>query len=919
MPKEFVEEISEAEVAVFKKKLRRLASFKGKGTELISLYLPPDVDRSLVTGQITEEMSQSSNIKSPTTRKNVQGALRKVQNFLKAINFKLPKNGLVVFCGNVSEQLGKPDIQIFTLKPVKKLNVKLYWCDSEFHLGPLQEMAQPSEIFGILTIDKNEATIAILVGKKYEVLGHFTSGVAGKTRAGGQCLVGDSLVQLSDGNIVRIEDVRNPASVKSVDFGDYSIQDSFISNKWSANKFNALKIITRYPQLSISCSKDHQFFCWDQGKVQEKAAEELKENEFLIMPEKVNVASCVQKLNSNYFNSYSVSKKGLRLLIETRKKLGLSQTEFGKKIGVHQASISSFELGKFNPRLGYLKNFCRGLGLDADGFISSFCKPKSDLRLPSKVDKDFAQILGYLLGDGNVEDERLNFSEGEKETAFFYERLLKKVFNANTRTRFRASKNYYDVRCQGKPIVRLIRQEFPEISKARTSTIPRKVLKSENLVLAAFLRGLFDAEGYVAKRGLGMGMNNETLVKQVQIVLLRFGILASVHEYDNRRNPYSDNTRFTIDVTERQSLKTFKEEIDFSSQKKAKKLNRLIESRGHRSCIRQIFVAGKEVRRIFESHGLNIETFPKVSGFFRNQRMMGKEAFGKSVIAPVKNNKRLKEKFETISAIPLLPVKIHKIEKINLPTKMHDITVKNSNFIANGLVVHNSAHRFERLREEAAQDFYKRISEKMNEIFLGQGDKLKGIIVAGPGITKNYFLNKELMDHRLRDKIIGQVDTSYTDESGIRETVQKSGELLKGTEITKERENLEQFFEAVVKTGLATYGQKEVEEALAIGKASKILLSEEIEWWVYKFKCDSCGADEEIVVKNQSEFKEKDFKCKKCQGKNAELIEQVDYIDWMMEKAQSIGAETKIISTETPEGEQFFRGFGGLGAILRYK
>ena len=143
MGKEHVEEISEAEMSVFKKKLRKLASFKGRGTELISLYLPPDVDRSLVTGQLTEEMSQSSNIKSPTTRKNVQGALRKLQNFLKTINFRLPENGLVVLCGNVSQQEGKPDIQLFTLKPVKRLNVKLYWCDSEFHLGPLQEMAQP--------------------------------------------------------------------------------------------------------------------------------------------------------------------------------------------------------------------------------------------------------------------------------------------------------------------------------------------------------------------------------------------------------------------------------------------------------------------------------------------------------------------------------------------------------------------------------------------------------------------------------------------------------------------------------------------------------------------------------------------------------------------------------------------------------
>jgi len=919
MPKERIAEISEADLAVFKKKLRKLASFKGKGTELISLYLPPDVDRSLVMGQLTEETSQSGNIKSPTTRKNVQGALRKVQNFLKTIEFKLPESGLVVFCGNVSEQEGKSDIQLFTVKPIKRLNVKLYWCDSEFHLTPLQEMAQPSEIFGLLAIDKNEATIAILIGKKYEILGHFTSGVAGKTRAGGQCLLGNSLVQLSDGNIVKIEEVGNPAAVKSVDFSGNNVGNSFISDKWQTNKPGSLKIITRYPRLSIACSAEHKFFCWNNGIVEEKQASELKEGLFLVMPEKIETAGNEQRLNTNCFNSYIISGQGLRFLIDARAKFGFSQEKFAQKLGLHQASISRFELGKFNPRLGYLEKICNALDLDFNNFVAEFCTPKSGITLPKTVSPELAQIVGYFAGDGDIEAERLNFSEGNRETAEFYAKLLQETFNAKVGIKFREEKNYYQIRCGGKPIARLFRQEFPEACAAKTPAIPKRILKSKNIVLAGFLKGLFDAEGYAAKRGLGLGMNNEIMVKQAQLALLRFGILASVHEYDNRRNPYSKKTRFTLDITEKKSLETFRDEIGFSCRAKSKKLEQLAKSTGIRSCVRQLFVSGKEVRKLFEEAGFNTMAFPTVSNFFRNQRMMGKEVFKKSVIAKVKNNKVLAERFEKIAAIPLLPVKIHKIEKINAPAKMFDITVENSNFIANGLVVHNSAHRFERLREEAAQDFYKRISEKMNDMFVPYNDKLKGLIIAGPGITKNYFLNKELMDRRIRDKILGTIDTSYTDESGIRETVQKSGEILKDADITKERETLEEFFEAIVKTGLAAYGQKEVEEALAIGKVETLLLSEDIEWWVYRFKCGNCGSDEEIVVKNPESFEESKFKCGKCGSSKVDLIEQVDYDDWMMEKARSTGAKTKIISTETTEGEQFFKGFGGVGAMLRYK
>ena len=63
-------------------KFNKLKKFRGKGTELISQYIPGNADRSSVMNALTEEISQSSNIKSPQTRKNVQGALRKIINFL---------------------------------------------------------------------------------------------------------------------------------------------------------------------------------------------------------------------------------------------------------------------------------------------------------------------------------------------------------------------------------------------------------------------------------------------------------------------------------------------------------------------------------------------------------------------------------------------------------------------------------------------------------------------------------------------------------------------------------------------------------------------------------------------------------------------------------------------------------------------
>lgn len=912
----FIEEVSENEKAIFKKKVNRLVEHKGSGTELISLYIPPDTDRSGVMDQLTQEMSQSSNIKDPKTRKNVQGALKRITNFLKQIDFKIPARGLVVFAGNVSKVEGKSDIKLFTVQPIKKLAVKLYWCDSTFHLTPLQEMIQPSELYALLVIDKNEATIAMLKGKSYEIVGKFRSRVPGKIKAGGQCLHPETLIQLADGNIIEIQNSHNPITVKSVNFDSYKLGDSAITNKWTNRKNSILKIITMHPRNEIMCSENHVLFKVGEEKIEESEAKNLNENDFLIMPKEIKTHGKIQTFNSNYFNSYIINKKGLNFLKKLRKQKKLSQKNFGKLLGMHQASVSAIELGKFNLRLSYLKNFCKKIGIGYNEFISEYCVSNSSIKLPNNLTAKFAQTIGYLLGDGGIENERISFYERDKETAEYYKKLVSGLFNAKSHMRFRESKNYYETRIYGKPIVRLIRNEFPELKKSLNSNVPEKILKSSNKVVAGFLKGLFDAEGYCTNVRLSIGMNNKKLLQQLQLTLLRFEVIASLYEYDNNRNPYSDNYRYTLDITEKNSLKLFEQNIGFTFKEKKKKLKNLISLKTNMSRTRQLIVPGRQIRKIFESYGLKTTAFPKVNKFFRNERQMSKEVFKNSIINCIKNAE-LKTKFKEIAEIPFIPVKIKEIHKINKKTETTDISVGKGNFIANGLLVHNSAHRFERLREESEHDFYKKISEVMNSTFTVHLDKLKGVLIGGPGITKNYFLNEKLMDHRLRSRVIGKVDTSYADEYGIKEMVNKAEDVLKDTEIVREKGKIQAFLGEIAKNGLAAYGTDEVLEDLRIGKVAELLLSEDLDKQVYKFKCSQCGNEEEFISEEKIDLRKK--KCSKCNSSLEFLEEEIDLIDFLMEKAAETGAKVTLISTETDEGKQFLQGFGGIGAFLRYK
>ena len=179
------EKISEVDKFELESLVEELQDIRGRHTELITVYVPAGFTLTQVTKQLEDEKGTATNIKSNSTRKNVINALERAIRKLKEIG-RTPPNGLVVFSGNVSTSEGKEDLQVWALEPPKKLKVRIYRCDQTFVLEPLQEMLVTDEIYGLLIIERNEASIGILEGKHVRMLQHMTSGIPGKTRAGGQ-------------------------------------------------------------------------------------------------------------------------------------------------------------------------------------------------------------------------------------------------------------------------------------------------------------------------------------------------------------------------------------------------------------------------------------------------------------------------------------------------------------------------------------------------------------------------------------------------------------------------------------------------------------------------------------------------------------------------------------------------------------
>ena len=165
--------------------LEELEGYKGRHTEFITVYISEGYDVNAVQRQLEAEKSTAKNIKSSGTRKNVTEALEKIIRHLKGLK-KTPANGLALFSGNVSPTEGTSDLKLWDIEPPLPLKVRMYRCDKEFVLDPLKDQLAVAEIFGLIVLDRKEATIGYLEGKRIEVLEKMTSGVPSQVRAGGQ-------------------------------------------------------------------------------------------------------------------------------------------------------------------------------------------------------------------------------------------------------------------------------------------------------------------------------------------------------------------------------------------------------------------------------------------------------------------------------------------------------------------------------------------------------------------------------------------------------------------------------------------------------------------------------------------------------------------------------------------------------------
>ena len=233
-----------------------------------------------------------------------------------------------------------------------------------------------------------------------------------------------------------------------------------------------------------------------------------------------------------------------------------------------------------------------------------------------------------------------------------------------------------------------------------------------------------------------------------------------------------------------------------------------------------------------------------------------------------------------------------------------------------------SALRFSRLREEARHNYVRKVAELASQHFITDNKvNVTGIVLAGSADFKSVLSQSDLLDYRLRPKIVQLVDVSYGGENGFNQAIELAADSLANVKFVQEKRLIQKYFDEIsTETGKYCFGLDDTFRALEMGAVEILIVWENLEHMRHVFK-DSEGREHVFMLsKEQEEDEDRSRFIDKETGTEMEEVgEPMPLLEWIAENYQQFGTNLEFVTDRSQEGMQFCKGFGGIGGILRYK
>ncbi len=523
------------------------------------------------------------------------------------------------------------------------------------------------------------------------------------------CLHPDTLVQLADGSITKISAVHNPLPLVTLDLRrDLRAATGTCTGAW---KIELPEILHIRAGFEIKASPNHRFFKLQGLEVTEVQAKYLRVGDYLAYPRKFEVRGTPQAVSmTSPKRFYRLTKKGAEHLKSTLRTHHVTRARLEEATGLTKRTLRRVLNQGFPAERKTFETLAEltGLGNLLQECVPYYSHKHREVRIPKELSPDLAQALGYVLGDGNLGDRSIRLRDQRLAVLRSYKKIFAKTFGVKGSIRRIRGRHCYQLAISSLEITDLFRRLVRDWKEV--------VPKSTQECVASFIRGFADAEGSVSKH-VSIAQKDSSILEILQLLLLRFGVKSTIRQAAGS---------WLMRIAEGSSLRNFQREIGLTAPDKARRLAKAVaaSSRIDGDLIpidRQIIwdvakSVGVRPSRLIKHREARAITRSLLAKFAEAvKRSAGYKDARQDIVKKI-------EKLEMLVSSPLGWERIRSISHTEADTPVYDITVSpHANFIANGLLVHNS-HTRVFVRRTASGPV--RIARLVSSPYLPEGERL---------------------------------------------------------------------------------------------------------------------------------------------------------------------------------------------------
>ena len=234
-----------------------------------------------------------------------------------------------------------------------------------------------------------------------------------------------------------------------------------------------------------------------------------------------------------------------------------------------------------------------------------------------------------------------------------------------------------------------------------------------------------------------------------------------------------------------------------------------------------------------------------------------------------------------------------------------------------------SSNRFAHIREEKRLIYTKKVCEEANKVFIENNlPNINGIVMGGSADFKTNVFENNVFDPRLKKIVIKIVDIAYGAEQGLNQAIELSQDCFDNVRLVQEQKVLNGFYENInLDTGMIIYGIKETMKLLLEGAIKRLIIFDNLDYNHVELKPINNKDGNDIVIRylTSAEIEYKTTWVEKETGIEYAILSSDLLIDWLGDNYQEYQVELFFVTDRSPEGNQFVKGFAGIGGLLKYK